>query len=363
MSRNLHPRRFVPRLESLEGRITPVCTILQQGDTLLITGSAQRDVVQVGDDGLGNVTVRCDQERTARLFTGVNRIQIRTLGGDDVVRYNLLNNCITARRLDVDLGAGADRFEGFLNDRDILGRARLELAVRGRLGNDVIRCDTTRDPDTEVVNALSVGLNTSAFGSFTYGAVGLNPLTLTGNPGTDLAVGASLSYRFSGDAGADALTCNHAGTVQGILTAELLGGDVAGDLADVIRMGFSGLVQGNNLTAGVGVTQANTLPGFGPFANTPLLPGTVAIVANGHRGNDRIEVDVTPLVGSDGTVRARVLGEAGNDTLRLHINPPPPTALPNLLQTRALIVDGLVHGGVGADGCTTLGNVGRISCP
>jgi hypothetical protein len=81
-------------------------------------------------------------------------------------------------------------------------------------------------------------------------------------------------------------------------------------------------------------------------------------------------VDVTLLSGSNGTVRARVLGEFGNDNLTLNIRTPPPnpsltatTFAPNALQLQQPTVDGQILGGPGVDGCTSLGNVAKFSCP
>lgn len=379
MNRKPPRGRFVPRLESLEDRTTPTCTITQQDDLLVITGSAGRDLVRIGEDGLGNVNVLCDQEQIARRFSGVTRIQVRTLGGADRVRYDLFNNVPGGRLLDVDLGAGADRFDGFLNDQDVLGRGALNLFVHGREGPDVIRCDTTRDPEPAVAAVLAAGLNTSTFGSFTFGAGSLGPLTLTTGspgPGTDIAADASLTYRFRGEDGADSIVCNHVGTLQGVLLADLDGGVGFGDLADEIRMNYVGRVQATNLLGvGVGLTNRTVVPGvfvrgLGLVPDTTIQPGTLVIIASGNLGNDRIVVDVALLPGSTGAVRARVLGEFGNDNLTLNIRPPAPVpvtpggvGIVNPLQTPPPTIDGQIIGGPGVDGCTSLGNVARFSCP
>jgi hypothetical protein len=135
-----------------------------------------------------------------------------------------------------------------------------------------------------LVSVLSRGLNTSTFGSFTFAAASLGPLTLTtGSPGlgTDVAQDALLSYRILGEAGADNIVCTHAGTLQGILTSELDGGPLPGDLADVIRMNYVGLVQAQPLT-GVGITPLRTVEGIS-VRGLGLVRGPSSSRNAGHR--------------------------------------------------------------------------------
>jgi hypothetical protein len=261
------------------------------------------------------------------------------LGGDDAVRFDLLNNVTTVQFLDVDLGAGNDRFDSFLNDKDLLGLGVLNITVHGGKGNDRINCTSGVDPNPEVVGALSTGLNTSSFGSFTFGAVGLFPLSLNGTPGTDISTSAALIYHLLGDQGTDQINLTHVGNVQGLLAIDVAGGPELPDGGDAINIAYSGIMQ-----------------------------GTLSVTANGNAGNDTVVTDLGLSPGSTGKVRARVLGETGDDNLTLNIRVPPNTLLQFGTTTfstpvNTLTIDGQLDGGPGHDTAHTLGNVAVFNVP
>ena len=71
--------RFAPRLELLDDRIVPSCTIEQTGGTLRIEGDNHSNTIEIVDNGT-TVTVTCDGE-TAEEFTDVTEIEVRAATG------------------------------------------------------------------------------------------------------------------------------------------------------------------------------------------------------------------------------------------------------------------------------------------
>src|SRR5262245_28289256 len=106
--------RFMLRLETLDDRIVPSCTVLQEGTTLTITGENGNNDIQIVDDGT-TVTVTCDGD-PAEEFTDVTEIVVRAGNGQDVVGYDLTipegtdedPAVAVERTLDVKLGNGID---------------------------------------------------------------------------------------------------------------------------------------------------------------------------------------------------------------------------------------------------------------
>src|SRR5262249_22729144 len=141
-------RTVAPHLEQLEDRSLPSCTISTQGSTLVIRGSAGVDNIRIGDDGTGNINVVCDPEPTVRHFAGITAIKMNLLAGKDSVVYDLLGNANTGRTIRINLGAGADTCQVFLNNSDILGQAAYLFNVRGGAGKDNLQVTTADDPDT-----------------------------------------------------------------------------------------------------------------------------------------------------------------------------------------------------------------------
>src|SRR5262245_10679960 len=101
--------RLRPRLETLQARWCPSCTVRQDGDTLVITGDRgdnRIEMVQVDATGL---RVACDGG-PAQSFRGVARVTVSTLAGNDAVRYLLGGPDTLPVDLRVDLGADNDSF-------------------------------------------------------------------------------------------------------------------------------------------------------------------------------------------------------------------------------------------------------------
>lgn len=145
--------RMIPRVEQLEDRCVPACTVTPTGAApnvlLTINGDAGLNAIQISDNGAGNITVTCDGVATPAV-AGVRDIVVNTQDGNDVVFYTLTADLTTAqvRNLNVDLGAGNDFFLAqATNNGDVNLNATLTFNVRGRLGNDNIRFFFSQDFD------------------------------------------------------------------------------------------------------------------------------------------------------------------------------------------------------------------------
>ena len=88
---NLGRAGKLPSLEALEDRTCPSSVVLS-GHSLLVTGNATSDVITVRDGGRGNVSVSVRDSAghvLSRSLTGVQTIQINSLGGNDKLDYAL----------------------------------------------------------------------------------------------------------------------------------------------------------------------------------------------------------------------------------------------------------------------------------
>ena len=91
--------RFTPRLEQLGDRITPSCTVVDNGGLLTITGDNHANDIQITDDGT-TVTVTCDGG-TSQDFTDVTKIVVNAGNGSDTVGYDLTSDGSVAVNRDV----------------------------------------------------------------------------------------------------------------------------------------------------------------------------------------------------------------------------------------------------------------------
>src|SRR5262245_28102918 len=80
-------RRFAPRVELLEHRWCPSCTVTVHGDVMRIVGDGGVNAVTVTDDGAGNVTAACDT--ASATGSGIRKIIIDTKGGADTVTVDV----------------------------------------------------------------------------------------------------------------------------------------------------------------------------------------------------------------------------------------------------------------------------------
>jgi hypothetical protein len=234
--------RFVPRLEALEQRSLLSCTVTFNQGVLLIKGDAQANHVKVFDNGLNsgsplaNVSVACDGQ--SQQFAHVQVIKVRTLGGNDTVRYELSQPLVGFRAVEVDLGGGDDAFTANLRSH-LTAFSHLDLEVRGDSG----RASGT---DTLVLNAVNVTIDGELDANLDGGAGndrifvsqqglvgGQVELVANGGPGNDKVIaGLSLaplsngiiSAHVLGSNGNDRLQLNVTGGFPSVLDALIDGG-------------------------------------------------------------------------------------------------------------------------------------------
>ena len=116
MHRSVRQRRFAPRLEELESRLTPSLTVNHVGPSLTIhaVGPAQLNAshfVHVFDDGAGDITVVADGVTTA--VSGITSINLSGGKFVDAMAYTLTGNLKQAESLTVNLN-DRDQFNSFL---------------------------------------------------------------------------------------------------------------------------------------------------------------------------------------------------------------------------------------------------------
>jgi hypothetical protein len=290
---HLQPRRrFVPQVEALGARYVPSCTFTFNPvtATLTITGSNQRNTIDIEDDGTNNagaVTVTCDG---STLFTsgptaGVNQvhtINISTLNKRDSVTYNLNGAMISNNRdLNVTFGAGhQDQFTANLNGN--LVNAFLLLNITGGSGGDTYH--------TNVNGSLN---GASFLGLLEKGGSGADTINIEANNSVNIGPLAQLTVEVDGGAGNDQIKVDYEGQMQGALFFDAAGS--AGKDKIAATLTFDGL--SNGLL-------------FGPVsANT----GKAAAQVRGGGGKDRLslEVDLSGLLKPASA--AEVDGGAGFD--------------------------------------------------
>ena len=182
--------RFAPRLELLDDRIVPSCTIEQTGGILRIEGDNHSNTIEIVDNGT-TVTVTCDGE-TAEEFTDVTEIEVRGDNGQDVVSYDLsiaegtVEEPAVAidRTVDVKLGNGIDTFDGSVTG-NLIADSSLDVSVKGCNGKDAI--------------------------SFMVDG--------------DVAEGVALDVLLKGGNGQDVILSSYAGMLLGTLTWDVTGGN------------------------------------------------------------------------------------------------------------------------------------------
>jgi hypothetical protein len=144
---------------------------------MTILGTSGADVVEVTDDGAGNVTATLNG--TTRTASGVRAVAALTFGGDDSITYTLSGEQSGRRAVVVDAGSGNDTVT--LEAGDVAGQ--FAFAAYGGGGNDAL--------------------------SATLGGV---------------AEGAAAAIALDGGWGDDAITGSAAGEIDGYLAVALSGG-------------------------------------------------------------------------------------------------------------------------------------------
>jgi hypothetical protein len=163
--RNRRPAPFRPRLEALEERCVPTCTVSENAGVLLIIGDNNANTIVINDNGggtAGNLNVACDNTvyNSVGVITG---IRVRDRGGNDTVTYTLSRNLSSgqSRKVLIDMGTGQDKVTVNLNAA-LSSNSHLEVDTKGGTGNDKVVVNSAA---TVAANAF-LTLNLSAGGNF-----------------------------------------------------------------------------------------------------------------------------------------------------------------------------------------------------
>jgi hypothetical protein len=299
------------RVEQLEDRRVLNCTVLQSGQVLLIRGDNHADVINVTDDGAGNITVNCNGLTKTSTFSGVNIINIRGGNrGTSVITYDLTGALSGQRIVNVQGGKG-NRVLNVMVGANLKSGASLQINENGGRGNDVVN------------------------------------FTQMGN----LLAGSSLQFNSHGGRGTDTVNATLAGDVEaGSFLGLDLGAGRGRDLLHVSALNNVHIAQGALMNI---VFRGGRTADQESFDYAGKVDGMLAVTANGGPSNDQIAINLSPTANSDGTILANVNGGPGSDNLRLAI----PVASSSKLTVLATL-----DGGPGVDTCAATNNVTERHC-
>ncbi|MBL8824357.1 MAG: hypothetical protein JNJ77_17350 [Planctomycetia bacterium] len=293
--------RFQPRLETLEDRQVPAVNIWQQGATLFVQGTGGTDQINIQDMGNGNFNVQVDNKFGVN-YSGLDRIRVRTHGGDDTVNYSVDNKSMATPkfRMDVDLGSGNDNFDADIYGYDNTTNAAapmepcdFEFNVEGGSGSDDIY-----------------------MGFF-----------------ADLHSGDSLRVRFNGQSGDDYAGFRFGGSnYRGELHADIYGGSGHDNVSAVLGSYSSQGYNSGTIQFDVGGESGNDNVFFGfenfndgngevsevqPNGYTYENRGELKVRMRGGSGNDNLEIGVGEYSSlfNSGQVKYAIDGGAGRDNI------------------------------------------------
>jgi len=238
--------RFTPRLEQLSDRITPSCTVVDDGGVLTITGDNHANDIQITDDGT-TVTVTCDGG-TSQDFTDVTRIVVDAGNGSDTVGYDLTppsdGSVAVNRDVRVHLGNGQDIFNGSVNG-DLIAGSALSVTAHGENGKDTINMvDNGGVASGATLDVLMCGGNGQDVIDTSYGGLLMGDMTwkvtggngkdeLTANPTFDATSTGTADFKIVG---------GHAPNTLTMLVTDNSGDDSNPDTVDTSALGTSTFV-------------------------------------------------------------------------------------------------------------------------
>src|SRR5262249_17526512 len=132
--------RFVPRLETLEDRLTPAANFMVNGSSLLIfaptTPTSPGESITINDSGgTGANNITCFSRAPFVRNVFINDVEVFAGRGNDKVFYNLTGPLTGFRSVSVHLGNGNNKFIGTLR-RDLTANSFLGINVFGGSGSD-----------------------------------------------------------------------------------------------------------------------------------------------------------------------------------------------------------------------------------
>jgi len=326
--------RYIPRLEGLENRWCPSCTVTVNGGVMRITGDGGANTVTVTHDGAGNVTATCDT--ASGTGSNIRKILIDTKGGNDTVNLSVTGDLTTRLDLDLNLGSGNDNAD--LNFAAISGRLNLKADLGS--GNDLIDVNL----DQELRAGAEVDMDVR-------GGDGTDTWALSVN---EVRTGAELDARFDGGRHDDVLNVFLGDPIDSGAEVSISGR--GGDGNDSLKVDATTFGTGANIAAGAELKVR--LDGGNGVDNLNVshdgdVDGELDVRLDGGSGNDTVAANLTVNAGSTGEVSARVDGDKGNDNLTLNVSD---------LSAGAAEIKARLDGGSGFDTCVHTPNVDEKHC-
>ncbi len=202
--------RFVPRLEQLHERALPSVSVVETGSTLVVRGDQFANDIVITDDGTsnaGNVVVQIDGQ-TYTSQGAITTIRIAAGSGSDSVEYNLSADLLGSRTVNAYLGNGDDTFLSTVHS-NLNDPASLLIRAWGGNGEDSLSLD-------------GIGAN--------VGAGGKLAVVFAGGNGKD-SIDEEFSGVLMGDASFKAYGGNGKDVVVGNLNADLTSNSETGETA------------------------------------------------------------------------------------------------------------------------------------
>jgi len=294
---------FRPRLERLERRDCPSCTVFQKEETLVILGDEGANQIAIADTREGDIVVTCDVGDPHR-FSGVNRIDLRTLGGDDEITATFNNPPDPVFHFRADLGAGNDRLSisGFDPQPDPPLRL-LSFDIHAGGGDDEIAARFSCPSDHFHFRADLGG--------------GDDRLSISGfDPQPDPPL-ASVEFDIRAGAGDDEVLFDLGGAeINGRFLVSAHGG-LGND-----RLSFGAIIpcvlpEGElriALDGGAGDDLIDVA-----MAGLEIEGGLLALEVHGGIGNDHLIVGIVPCVLPESEARIGIFGGAGDDLIEMSL--------------------------------------------
>ncbi|HMP18215.1 MAG TPA: calcium-binding protein [Gemmatales bacterium] len=329
-------RRALCLLEALEDRhLLAVSTQLINGSTLRLLGDTAHEWVHIQqNDALNTLTVQAGiinpfvttkpPETWEFTSSSIKRIVVELRGGNDNLTYSVDGNTyIHTKVVHIDMGAG--------NDSVFIDMGGQLVVPFGSANSEALMFE----PPWPEPNPLSI-----------EAPVNITVVGGNGNDTIDAVFGhirSGLSFRAIGGAGNDSISTSIAGNVAANRTAVIYqDGGTGNDSLD-----FHMSDQGIGDLARVSLIQRGGLGNDTLNAHIQgLIQGTLLVNQFGGNGNDKIDTNILANWASRGTIRARALGDSGNDNLLMSIKrrEMPPQFLVLEAPIPEMVVEGIVHG-------------------
>jgi hypothetical protein len=318
-------RRFQPCLEALESRWCPsTAGIVQTGHRLTIQGDGANDTISIRDNGQGGITASITLAKGTRTVsaTGITSIEIDGGGGNDTITDALTGALSQQEALMLCLGKGSS--QATLDFSAGLTNATLAVSIGGGAGSNQVSTQFGALTSSRVNLAESLA-NGPATSHINFGGtVSSSLVTVSVNGGagidqvfTQLANVVNSNIQFLGHLGngANVFDLEAAGNLQNAVVHFDID---AGSGGNAITFNANGV----NLDA---TSRLNLETCSGGGADNVTLNysgqmnGELDVDLQGGPGNDTMNAILTLAKGSTGRVRGRVSGGLGDDTMSFRV--------------------------------------------